>query len=105
MFPKKVRLVIPAITSLIQKLNYHQTFSPIFGALLEACLVTRQFDHPSLGLVLDIIFLDVKAVSKSLVLDRAAAADVLLTDSAYLLGYPNVLSSRRCCHHGCGRLL
>ncbi|AAW45148.1 expressed protein [Cryptococcus deneoformans JEC21] len=59
----KVKLVIPAITSLIQKLNYHQTFSPIFGALLEACLVTRQFDHPSLGLVLDIIFLDVKTTA------------------------------------------
>lgn len=61
---QKVKLVIPAITSLIQKLNYHQTFSPIFGALLEACLVTRQFDHPSLGLVLDIIFLNVKTVSE-----------------------------------------
>ncbi|OXC64496.1 hypothetical protein AYX13_06121 [Cryptococcus neoformans] len=59
----KVKLVIPAITSLIQKLNYHQTFSPIFGALLEACLVTRQFDHPSLGLVLDIIFLNVKTTA------------------------------------------
>ncbi|KNX49736.2 COP9 signalosome complex subunit 3 [Cryptococcus deuterogattii R265] len=59
----KVELVISAITSLIQKLNYRQTFSPIFGALLEACLITRQYDHPSLGSVLNIIFLDVKTTA------------------------------------------
>lgn len=100
---QKVELIIPAITSLIQKLNYHQTFSPIFGVLLEACLITRQYDHPSLGLVLDIIFLDVKTV-RNRQCSCCAFADIRLTDCTYVSRYPDVLPSCRYCHHGNGRL-
>ncbi|WVQ73682.1 hypothetical protein IAR50_003262 [Cryptococcus sp. DSM 104548] len=54
---KRVNEVLPALAILIEKLAYRNTFSATFGALLEACLLTRQFDHAPY--VLDQIFLDV----------------------------------------------
>ncbi|ODN80683.1 hypothetical protein L202_02857 [Cryptococcus amylolentus CBS 6039] len=53
----RVNEALSALAILVEKLAYRNTFSATFGALLEACLLTRKYDHAPY--VLDQIFLDV----------------------------------------------
>nr|ODN87266.1 hypothetical protein L203_03538 [Cryptococcus depauperatus CBS 7841] len=57
----KVNAAAPAINILIQKLAYQHIFSSIFGVLLEACLISRNYESASLAL--NRTFLDMVSTS------------------------------------------
>ncbi|WVQ78684.1 hypothetical protein IAT38_000771 [Cryptococcus sp. DSM 104549] len=60
---KKVPLVVPAIYALVVKSCTPNTFSGLYGAFLEACLITREYEQAQL--VLDQVFFNVKGAGLS----------------------------------------